>query len=200
MARKYRVEGTKDFLYWAIALFALGLWAVKDGWFPSESVREKHPLRVAAVFETGGVISEVTAQVEDTVRQGEVLARLQRSEYETRHAAIERAIRSLDEAEPRTGAGSTAESPAGTEGGGETRTRLNAELAEVRRAMDARELKAPTNGVVVAVLTERNADVRANEPVVEIDPRNHFYAFNKSLAALSLLGAVVCAIIHLKVR
>lgn len=35
MSRKYRVEGTKTFYYWALILGALGLWAVKDGWFPS---------------------------------------------------------------------------------------------------------------------------------------------------------------------
>ena len=37
MPRKDRVEGTKTFYYWALVLGALGLWAVKDGWFPSES-------------------------------------------------------------------------------------------------------------------------------------------------------------------
>ena len=44
MARQYNVEGTKTFFYWSIALLILGLWCVKDGWFPSESVLAKHPL------------------------------------------------------------------------------------------------------------------------------------------------------------
>ena len=43
MARNYKVEGRKDFLYWAIGLAVLGLWCVKDGWFPSPTVLEKHP-------------------------------------------------------------------------------------------------------------------------------------------------------------
>ena len=43
MARKYEVEGTKNFLIWAILLLLLGLWCVKDGWFPSETVAAKHP-------------------------------------------------------------------------------------------------------------------------------------------------------------
>lgn len=42
MARRYNVEGTKTFLYWSLAMLALGLWAVKDGWFPSQSVIDKH--------------------------------------------------------------------------------------------------------------------------------------------------------------
>lgn len=44
------MEGTKTFLYWAIGLFLLGLWCVKDGWFPSASVLAKHPLDTDASF------------------------------------------------------------------------------------------------------------------------------------------------------
>ncbi len=43
MARNFKIKGTKDFLIWAIILLLLGLWCVKDGWFPSESVLERHP-------------------------------------------------------------------------------------------------------------------------------------------------------------
>jgi len=50
MARKYRVEGTKTFLVWSIGLLLLGLWAVKDGWFPAESVLAKHPPAEDASF------------------------------------------------------------------------------------------------------------------------------------------------------
>ena len=32
MARKYNVEGTKNFLIAAIILLVLGLWHIKDGW------------------------------------------------------------------------------------------------------------------------------------------------------------------------
>ena len=44
MARKPHIEGTKSFLMWAVILLVIGLWAVKDGWFPSDSVLLKHPL------------------------------------------------------------------------------------------------------------------------------------------------------------
>lgn len=43
MARKYHIEGTKTFLIWAIALLILGLWCVRDGWFPSDATALKHP-------------------------------------------------------------------------------------------------------------------------------------------------------------
>jgi len=37
MPRKYRVDGPKNYLYWSLGLLALGMWAVKDGWFPAEA-------------------------------------------------------------------------------------------------------------------------------------------------------------------
>ena len=37
MPRSFHVKGTKTFYYWSLALLALGAWAVKDGWFPSEA-------------------------------------------------------------------------------------------------------------------------------------------------------------------
>jgi hypothetical protein len=43
MARNYHVEGTKAYLYWALGLALFGLWCVRDGWFPSASVLDKHP-------------------------------------------------------------------------------------------------------------------------------------------------------------
>ena len=59
MARKYDVHSTKDFLVWAILLLALGLWCAKDGWFPSESVKERHPRLVTLTAEVDGMITDV---------------------------------------------------------------------------------------------------------------------------------------------
>jgi hypothetical protein len=44
MARKAYVEGTKTFLFWGLGLLFLGLWCVKDGWFPSDAMALKHPI------------------------------------------------------------------------------------------------------------------------------------------------------------
>ncbi len=48
MARRFHVAGTKTYQQLAIGLLVLGLWCVKDGWFPSETVLAKHPIRTAA--------------------------------------------------------------------------------------------------------------------------------------------------------
>jgi hypothetical protein len=44
MARMHHVQGTKSFLMWAVILLVLGLWAVRDGWFPSAATLLKHPI------------------------------------------------------------------------------------------------------------------------------------------------------------
>ena len=50
MARRFHVEGTKAFLIWAVVLLVFGLWCVKDGWFPTDSVLAKHPMDQDANF------------------------------------------------------------------------------------------------------------------------------------------------------
>ena len=44
MARQFKVQGTKTYLYWSIGLAVLALWCIKDGWFPSASVIAKNGL------------------------------------------------------------------------------------------------------------------------------------------------------------
>lgn len=43
MNRQFKVRGTRNYLYWCVGLFALGLYAAWDGWFPRASVIQKHP-------------------------------------------------------------------------------------------------------------------------------------------------------------
>lgn len=193
MARRYKVEGTKDFLYWSIGLLLLGLWAVKDGWFPSQRTLRDHPREMALGFEQPGVLAEYRVAVGDEFRAGHVLATLQRTELENRRIALERQLGAVADEAAVAG-------PAVRERRAEEIAGWEAELAEVRRQLAARELRAPTNGWVRALLKPAGAPVRANETVIEINVRDHFYAFNKTLAFLSLLGSVICAIIHLKVR
>jgi hypothetical protein len=43
MARKFHVEGPRNYLIAAIILFLLSLWFIRDGWFPTAGILEKHP-------------------------------------------------------------------------------------------------------------------------------------------------------------
>lgn len=51
MPRTFHVQGTKSFYYWALFLLALGLWAVKDGWFPSQSKIDSKTVEALANFQ-----------------------------------------------------------------------------------------------------------------------------------------------------
>ncbi len=51
MPRTFQVKGTKTFFYWAFWLLVLGLWAVKDGWFPSQSKIDAKTVEELANFQ-----------------------------------------------------------------------------------------------------------------------------------------------------
>jgi hypothetical protein len=44
MARQFHVAGTQVYQQVGIGLLVLGLWCVKDGWLPSRTTLDKHPL------------------------------------------------------------------------------------------------------------------------------------------------------------
>lgn len=147
MARTFKVEGTKDFLIWAAVLFMVGLWAIKDGWFPSATVLERHPLEIVLSAEAESQVFSLSVNVGQMVAENEVLGEL--------HA-----------------------------------------LADGK----AQRLRAPAKGQVMEISARQGETVSAGQPVCRIDPKDHFYLFNKSLTLLSMLGALICLWIHFVVQ
>ena len=147
MARKYDLHTTKDFLVWAIILAALGLWCVKDGWFPAESVMDRHPRLVTLKADVDGMITDVYLTQGVSVIEGQPAVRLL---------------------------------PYGT----------NAPVV----------LKTLVKGEVIKVQAKKTEDVKIGAELITIQPQDSFYAFNKSLAFLGLLGATICIIIHKAIR
>ncbi len=72
--RRYDLEGSNDFLIAAVVLFGLGLWAIKDGWFPSERVLERHPRELHVRAPATGVVAEVRVIAGQTVLSNQPLA------------------------------------------------------------------------------------------------------------------------------
>jgi len=61
-------------------------------------------------------------------------------------------------------------------------------------------LKAPIQGYIASVPAKKN-DVLSRDQVVAImTPEDTFYSFNKSLAFIALLGALICGVVHFLVR
>lgn len=189
MARRFKVEGTRDYLYWTIALVALCLWAVRDGWFPSKGVLEKHPLEKAASFQTSGLVEEVLVSPGRQVNEKQVLARLKKPD-------LAPLIRAADDAQARLRAAGDAP-PKELSLAAEAAAQA---LKEARDRADVSDLVAPVTGIVLSVGVSRLENVTAGDPAVRIRPRDSFFLFNKSLAILALVGALVCAWMHWMAR
>lgn len=147
MARRFHVQGTNDFLIIGVFIFVLGLWCLKDGWFPSASVLERHPHVVEIKSPQAGMVKDVY------VKTGE------------RRDANQPLIRVL-------------------------LTQTNAEVI----------LKTPVQGELAGALVKKDDLVRADQVLAVVIPEDSFYTFNRSLAVLALLGALVCAVVHFLVR
>ena len=76
MARRFNVQGTNDFLVWAVVLFGLGLWCVKDGWFPSQTVLDKHPHQVLIKATQPGTVKDVFVKHGELIRNEQPIVRL----------------------------------------------------------------------------------------------------------------------------
>ena len=61
-------------------------------------------------------------------------------------------------------------------------------------------IKTPIQGYITTLHVQRNDLVNRDQVVALMTPEDTYYSFNKSLAVLALLGALICAIIHLLVR
>lgn len=198
--RKYNVKGTKDFIVLAGIFFFLCLWAIKDAWYPSPKVLEKHPLKVNVSFETTGSIGHLYVAEGDDIIEEKLLADLRRVEMEqefenskTAYSAAKDEYARADEA-LRTAVKNSASSE---EIAGLQQSRVDAEAAmdsalekvtDMRASIDATELHAPTKGVVKEILVSVHDQVVAGETVMVIDPADHFYLFNKSLAIFSFIA------------
>jgi len=61
-------------------------------------------------------------------------------------------------------------------------------------------IKTPIQGNITDTMVKRNDLVSRDQVVATLMPEDTFYSFNKSVAVLALLGALICAIIHFFVR
>ena len=207
--RKYNIKGTKDFLVLACIFFFLGLWAVKDAWYPSPNVLKKHPPEVVASFDTAGTVGRLHVAVGDSIGEGQVLVELRRSklemEFETtkknytgsknKHTLMEEALRNAEK-NGATDAG-IAELK---EGVAQAQAVLDTALEKVgvaRATLDSTELHASSKGMVKEILTTTHSQVEAGEAVLLIDTKDHFYLFNKSLAILSIIAFCVFLSLHI---
>lgn len=210
--RKYNTKGTKDFIVLAGIFFFLCLWAIKDAWYPSPKVMEKHPIEVNASFETAGLIEQLHVAEGDSITEGQVLAELRRVTMLEKFEAAKKAYSAAkdqhtlsDEAlRDAVKSGSASEELAKLQQNRtDAKTEMDAALEQVntlREKIDSTELMAPSKGVVKELLVSLYGRVDAGETVLVIDTHDHFYLFNKSLAIFSFIAFWVFFGIHVLSR
>ncbi len=210
--REYNVKGTNDFLILAAIFFFLCLWAVKDAWFPSEKVLKKHPLKVDVVFAVSGTVKDVKVGVGDPVGENELLAELRSDrvavEYDkAKEAYTEAKNKHMElEKELAQGSGSAGSSDAAPdlqtrlETSQQTMDEALANVEELRNVLDSSELKAPSKGTVQKVLIAPHTMVAAEQTAFIINPKDHFYTFNKSLTVFSFILFWVFLAVHILAR
>ncbi|MDF7799838.1 hypothetical protein P4C99_10200 [Pontiellaceae bacterium B1224] len=210
--RKYNIKGTNDFLVLGFIFFFLCIWAVKDAWYPSAKVLKKHPLTVDASFDFPGTVENVFVEVDDSVAEGQVIANLRTDKMETefesakstyteakkKHEMMELALKNAN----KNGASDQglADIQASVEVAQKTMDESRAKLNELQIAMDSSELESPSKGNILEVKVGTHSMVEAGDTVVIIDPKDHFYLFNKSLAIFSFLAFWVFLAIHILAR
>jgi multidrug resistance efflux pump len=207
--RKYNQKGTKDFLVLACIFFFLCLWAVKDAWYPSPKVLEKHPLEVSVSFSIPGTVGQVYVQEGDSVGEEQVLAALRRVKIQERFdtakkefsaAKKKHAMRELAVQNGYKNGASDDGLSAFKAGLVEAQAEMDAALVAVtveREKLDSTELISGTKGKVTEVMISTHSRVDVDDIVMKIDPKDHFYLFNKSLAIFSFISFWVFLGIHI---
>ncbi len=207
--RDYKVKGTKDFLVLAGIFFFLGLWAIKDAWYPSPKMLEKHPREVSLSFSIPGAIAKLYVAPGDTIGEGQQLAVLRRTKIEQSIVVAKAAYAKAKKTHALRDAAvqNAANNGATDQGMDEMRQRLqDAETAMTeallkldaeRDKLEAAKLLSTTKGTVKELLVKTYDVVAADQPVISIDPKDHFYLFNKSLSIFSFIAFWVFLAIHI---
>ena len=198
--RQYRVKGTNDFIVLAGIFFFLCLWSVKDAWYPSEKVLTKHPLEIIVIAETGGTVEKVMVDAGDPVGEDMVLATLRRDrvsvEFDETKKTYTEAKQTYNLLNSTSQAGDAMEIAAAKEAMDEALVKVD----ELRVALDSMEIKTMDKGKIKEIYIATHSLVEAGDQAFLIDPEDHFYLFNKSLAIFSFVVFWVFLAIHLLAR
>lgn len=186
---RFNVKGTKDFLVMAVFCGFVCLWSIRDAWFPTEKVLEKHPQSVPVALEVSGVIKSLPIAPGHEISGG-ILAEI----YDESHQkAVEEARAAFDMAKETDDSA--------------IEEKRNALLA-AREALKACTLRNTDltqktshgedvlRGIVLEHRVELASYVEAGETLFWVQPVDTFYVFNKTLAVLTFIGMVFALFFH----
>ena len=206
--RIYKVKSNKDFLIFGFVFFFLCIWAIKDAWFPSDTVLKKHPREIVSAFEMGGQLAKIHVAEGDFVKEGSVMAELSSTQLETEltemKAAYSKERKSVQVLE--VAIKNAVQNGATKNSIADMRNRkLIAEekMAEFHESVNSlndtqgkMRLIAEKSGTVLDVYLGERIQIAAGESIIKIHPQDNFYVFNKSLAIFSFLACIFFFVFH----
>ncbi len=168
-----------------------GIWSIKDGWFPSEKVMEKHPIDQVFTFRTNGVVSKVMVQVGQGVKEETSMVKLDSEALQETYEAIttslvekKQMLRSLieqgDDYENRD-----------AEYLREQIIELEQSMSDDRGIHQKYVVTSSFKGTVEEVFVAKGDYVEAGQQAVFVTSSDSFYLFNKSMAIICLVVAVL---------
>jgi multidrug resistance efflux pump len=195
--RQYHVKGTNDFIVLAGIFFFLCIWAVKDAWYPSEKVLKKHPLEIAVAAEVSGIVEKVLVGEGDPVAEDKLLATLRSDRIAAEFEEAKNAYTEARNEYNLLNAASPSGNPQEIAAAQEAMDQALAKVDALRVTLDSMEIKSPDKGAISKSYISPLSIVEAGDALFLIDPQDHFYLFNKSLAIFSFLLFWVFLAIHI---
>lgn len=187
---RFNIKGTKDFLVAAVFCGFLCIWSIRDAWFPTEKVMQKHPREIMVAFQVSGVIKEINIKPGDEIVGKTVLASLYDDTYRAKVAEAEAVFETAKKDKAP-----------------DVDDKLEL-LVKARENLDACAVEntditwksthgeEALRGIITRILADVGTHVDVGTPVLAVKPNDSFYAFNKTLAVLSFIGMIAALVFH----
>ena len=197
MAKKrFKIKGTKDFLVAAVACLFLCLWAVKDAWFPSAKVQEKHPQSLSVSMEVSGIIKSIPVRAGDDIKGEVVLATIYEASYQKAFDEAEAAFKDAEKNDMDAVAD-------------KVKVMLEAKAQLASCTLKNTDVQITLHGLDSTLHVEvldwpadagpeirSGMSVDVGQSVLFVRPPDTFYIFNQSLAIITFFGMIVSLVLH----
>ncbi len=185
-----KIKGTKDFLVVTVVCVFLCLWSIRDAWFPTKKILEKHPQTYSVTTKVAGVVQSVHVEPGQKIGGSMVLVDLAPSGYQRAVEEAEAAYTAAKEADAADKSARLSVLHKAKEALLACRIRNTDFTLETTHGEDS------LDGQVLEVFATPATQVEAGEVLLTVEPHDTFYIFNKTLAVLAFFGAFVALFFH----
>ncbi len=188
---RFNIKGTKDFLVMAVACGFLCLWSVRDAWFPTKKVLEKHPQSVEVSMKVSGVIKSLPFRAGEEIQGEAVLVSIYDDSYREALMVAEAAFEVAKETRDSALVQEKLDLLLAARADLEACTLKNTDLTQTTSHGED-----VLRGTVLEYLVKPATHVDAGETLLLVEPYDTFYLFNKTLAMLTFMGVIVALFFH----